>query len=95
MTGGVGPDGTYDSGLADLIVNQIAVEQQNTVTNPLLNAWQDKAGNEETDECRNCFAKEGIGGSATAVEETGAGTLFNQTLGSHNYYLKTPSTSRP
>ena len=28
-------------GLADLIVNQIAVEQQNIVTDPLLNAWQD------------------------------------------------------
>ncbi len=49
------PDGSYDTGLADIIINQIAVEQQNTVTDPLLNAWQDSAGNEVTDECRNCF----------------------------------------
>jgi len=47
-----GPDGYWDEGLADLIVNQIAVEQQNTVTDPLLDAWQDSAGSEVTDECR-------------------------------------------
>ena len=54
--GGRGPDGSFDTGLADLIVNQIAVEQQNIVTDPLLNGWQDSAGNEMTDECRNFFS---------------------------------------
>ncbi len=49
-------DGYCDTGLADLIINQIAVEQQNIVTNPLLNAWQDPKGNEATDECRDWFA---------------------------------------
>ena len=49
-------DGFCDTGLADLIINQVAVEQQNIVTNPLLNAWQDKTGKESTDECRNFFA---------------------------------------
>jgi hypothetical protein len=80
-----GPDGYWDHGLADLIVNQLAVEQQNTVTDPLLNGWQDSAGSEVTDECRNSFfaAK----GSATANLETRAGTLFNQTLGEEKYYL--------
>ncbi|HWX44682.1 MAG TPA: hypothetical protein VNY52_05100, partial [Solirubrobacteraceae bacterium] len=84
---GVGPDGTYDGGLADLIVNQIAVEQQNTVTDPLLNGWQDTAGNEATDECRNFFASGGVGGSVSANENTGAGTLSNQTLVGGSYYL--------
>jgi hypothetical protein len=84
---GVGPDGSPDTGLADLIVNQISVEQQNIVTDPLLNAWQDSAGNEVTDECRNFFADGQIGGSVTANEETGAGTLSNQTLGGNPYYL--------
>ena len=50
------PDGGCDTGLADLIINQIAVEQQNIVTDPLLNAWQDPNGNEATDECRDWFA---------------------------------------
>jgi hypothetical protein len=84
---GVGPDGSYDEGLADLIINQIAVEQQNTVTDPLLNAWQDPAGNEVTDECRNLFDSTAIGGSATANLNTRAGSLYNQTLASAFYYL--------
>jgi PKD domain len=80
------PDGFCDTGLADLIINQIGVEQQNIVTNPLLNAWQDGIGNEGTDECRDFFAPV-LGGSVTANETTGAGTLYNQTLNSKNYYL--------
>ena len=80
------PDGFCDTGLADLIINQIAVEQQNTVTDPLLDAWQDASGNEATDECRDFFAPV-LGGSVTANEETDAGTLFNQSLAGNSYYL--------
>ncbi|HEY2142340.1 MAG TPA: hypothetical protein VGG98_09815 [Solirubrobacteraceae bacterium] len=83
---GTGPEGSYGTGLADVIINQIAVEQQNTVTDPLLNAWQDSAHNESTDECRNFFAPV-LGGSVTANEHTKAGTLFNQSLDGGNYYL--------
>lgn len=82
----LGPDGTYDGGLADLIINQIAVEQQNTVTDPLLDGWQDSKHNEETDECRNFFGPAN-GGGVTANENTSAGTLYNQTLASGHYYL--------
>ncbi len=84
---GRGPDGAYDTGLADLIINQIAVEQQNTVTNPLLNAWQDPARDEVTDECRNFFASGTMGGSLGANTLTEAGTLSNQLIDGHNYYL--------
>jgi hypothetical protein len=80
------PDGYCDTGLADLIVNQIAIEQQNIVTNPLLNAWQDPVHNEATDECRNFFAPT-IGGGVAASEATGAGTLSNQSLAGNGYYL--------
>lgn len=80
-------DGYCDMALADVIVNQIAVEQQDTVTDPLLDGWQDPVGNEATDECRNFFASTGISGSSTAVEETFAGTLTNQVLNGGNYYL--------
>jgi hypothetical protein len=78
-------DGGFDTGLADLIINQIAVEQQNTVTNPLLNAWQDSGGKEVTDECRNSFFK--AQGSVTANPETLAGTLSNSQLNGKAYYL--------
>jgi hypothetical protein len=83
---GLGPDGSYDTGLADVIVNQIAVEQQDTVTNPLLNAWQDSAGQEVTDECRNSFFPT-TGGGASAAPLTRAGTLSNQSLAGGKYYL--------
>jgi uncharacterized membrane protein YgcG len=86
IIGRTGPDGSYDTGLADLIVNQIAVEQQNTVTDPLLDAWHDEAGSEVTDECRNSFFLT-TSGSATMVPESRAGTLANQSLGSKRYYL--------
>lgn len=82
----IGPDGYYDHGLADLIINQIGVEQQNIVTDPLLDAWQDPAHNESTDECRNKFFPT-LGGSVIANEFTKAGTLFNQTLDGGDYYI--------
>ncbi|MHB8531881.1 MAG: PKD domain-containing protein [Solirubrobacteraceae bacterium] len=76
--------------LADLMANQIAEEQANLVTDPLLNAWHDKTGHESTDICRNNFAGtvggEGrfggeLEGSAAINEETLAGTLANTKLG--------------
>lgn len=82
------PDGGCDTGLADLIVNQIAAEQQNIVTDPLLDAWQDPNGSEATDECRDWFAPV-LGGNSGAQEETDAGTLFNQALVGNDYYLNT------
>lgn len=84
---GVGWAGDHAFGLPDLIINQIAVEQLNTVTDPLLDAWQDSSHNEATDECRNWFELEPIGGSLVAPEGSEAGTLFNQSVGTGNYYL--------
>jgi len=83
---GVGPDGSPDTGLADLIVSQIGVQQQNIVTNPLLNAWKDEAGNEVTDECRNAFQPY-LGGVLQANELTFAGTLYNQSFAGANAYV--------
>lgn len=85
---GLGPDGYFDTGLFDLIVSQIGVQQQNIVTDPLLNAWQDPTGNEATDECRDFFATGSLGGSVNVANlETRAGTFFNQTFAGKNYYL--------
>ncbi|HEV7586341.1 MAG TPA: PKD domain-containing protein [Solirubrobacteraceae bacterium] len=81
-------DGYCDAGLADVIAGQIAIEQQNIVTNPLLNAWRDSEGKEATDQCRNFFLDAGIVGGATASPESGAGSLYNQTLSNHHYYLQ-------
>jgi hypothetical protein len=78
-------DGSFDGALADLIVNQIAVEQQNTVTDPLLDAWHDSAGNEVTDECRNLFVP--TVGSSSANPSTRAGSLSNQVFNTKPYYV--------
>lgn len=83
---GVGPDGSPDTGLADPIVSQIGLQQQNIVTDPLLNAWQDSAGNEVTDECRNSFQPY-LGGVVGANEHTYAGTLYNQSFAGANAYI--------
>ncbi len=80
------PDGGFDTGLADLIVNQIGIEQQNTVTDPLLNGWQDSAGKEVTDECRNSFFGT-TSGSAAALPQSRAGTLGNESFNTKSYYL--------
>jgi hypothetical protein len=82
------PDGSCDTGLADMIVNQIAVEQQNIVTDPLLDGWRDPNGNEATDECRDWFAPV-LGGNVGAQEGSFAGTLYNQQLAGSFYYLNT------
>jgi len=79
-------NGTCDYGLSDLIINQISLEQQNMVTDPLLNAWQDSKHFENTDECRFLFGPVD-GGSVSTNPETFAGTLYDQSLAGGNYYL--------
>ncbi|HTD08665.1 MAG TPA: PKD domain-containing protein [Solirubrobacteraceae bacterium] len=81
--------------LSDVVVNQIAEEEMNTVTDPLLNSWHDSKGDEATDLCRNFFAStagEGdshgeIAGSVSPQEETEAGSLSNVSLGARPYYI--------
>jgi PKD domain len=80
-------DGYCDTGLADLIIGQMGEEQQNIVTDPLLNAWHDAANDEATDECRNFFASGELEGSSAALPGSLAGTLANQKIGSGRYYL--------
>lgn len=81
--------GELSTGLADLMITQVGLQQENVVTDPLLTAWQDSNGNEVTDECRNDFVPfaGGIGGSVTANAGTLAGSLSNQVLYQNAYYL--------
>jgi PKD domain/Phosphate-induced protein 1 conserved region len=83
-------EGDFDAGLSDLIINQMAVEQANIVTDPLLNAWQDSQHREVTDVCRDTFGNTvggGVGGSVAANSDTEAGTLSNESVGSGRYYI--------
>ncbi|HME05072.1 MAG TPA: PKD domain-containing protein [Solirubrobacteraceae bacterium] len=86
-----GEAGGHSAGLSDVLIDQISEEEMNTVTDPLLNAWHDGAGNEVTDLCRNIFGNTAgptggeIGGSVAAEKETLAGTLSNVTVGGRYY----------
>ena len=90
---GKGEEGGYTPGLSDLIINQIAEEQMNIVTDPMLNGWKDAEGKEVTDECRDVFGATAgpsggeIAGSVTADEKTEAGSLSNVGVGAGRYYI--------
>jgi hypothetical protein len=88
---GLGPDGTYDPALPDILINQIASEQMATVTDPRLNAWTEAlSGYEVPDQCRNWFEEPPVvEGSSSPNEHTHAGTLANQIIGGSPYYLNT------
>ena len=83
------------SALTDVVINQIAEEEMNMVTDPLLSSWQDARGEEVTDLCRNTFASTAgengssgdIGGAVLANPLTEAGTLSNVTVGPSRYYI--------
>jgi len=85
----------YAEGLTDLIENQIWIEQADTVTDPLLNAWQNSAHEEVANICQNDFGSVVYGegespfeGSTVADEHTEAGTLSNERLTEHRYFLQ-------
>ena len=69
--------------LSDLIINQIAVEQENIVTDPLLNAWQDSARNEATRRVPQLCSPPPTSVEASHRTNTRApsGTLSNQIIG--------------
>ena len=87
---GKGEIGDYSTGLADLTINQIAKEQANIITDPLLASWKDGTGHEVTDVCRDVFgntSQEGIQGAGQADPETEAGFLSNEKIGDARYYI--------
>jgi hypothetical protein len=88
---GLGPDGRYDPGLAEVIINNVTDEALSTATNPLFTAWQDAGADKDevVDKCRTDF----LGGEllelppSTVDKHTKAGRAHNQTIAGHEYYL--------
>jgi PKD domain len=85
----------YTAGLTDVLVDQISEEEMNMVTDPLLDGWQNAAGDEATDMCRNFFdstggqgeSTGGVTGSLIAEPLSEAGTLSNVSLGAGRFYI--------
>lgn len=84
---GVGeyPNG-HANGNVDDTLSSLSHEANESITDPLLNAYFDKKGFENGDECRNTKFGEDYGPplGGSEVEET----LFNQEIGANDYYLQ-------
>jgi PKD domain len=76
------PNGFGTKGNVDDTLSSLSHEANESITDPRLNAWFDKFGFENGDECRNSSDDFGspLGGTS--------GTLFNQAIGSASYYLQ-------
>jgi hypothetical protein len=85
-TTGVGAPGVCDSGeqpngnWADETINVASHEQNESITDPLINAWYDSAGYEDGDKCAWIF------GSPVGTAPDGA--TYNQMINGHFYYLQ-------
>jgi PKD domain len=91
---GLNPFGNYAEGLADVIVNDLSIEQSNIVVDPLFTGWYQNAPveteheyPEEGDMCQWAFGPppETL---PTPNPETHAANLSNQTIGNNPYYLQ-------
>ncbi|MGA2320352.1 MAG: hypothetical protein ABSG95_06375 [Solirubrobacteraceae bacterium] len=82
---GGGPDGEFNAGLADVIVNQAADEQIATVTDPQFDGWHDTTGDKDEvpDKCRNDFPLKVAAGLPGTEAEAG----FNQEIFGGDYYI--------
>jgi hypothetical protein len=69
------PNGNW----ADSTINVASHEQNESITDPLLNAWYDTAGYEDGDKCAWIFGS-AVGGSS--------GAQYNQVIGGNHYYLQ-------
>ncbi len=82
---GVGqyPNGNAN-GNADDTFSGLSHEANESITDPKLNAWFDKEGYENGDECRNTPSEEDYGSPLGGS----AGSFFNQSIDGAHYYLQ-------
>jgi hypothetical protein len=82
---GVGeyPNG-HENGNLDDTLSSLSHEANESITDPLLNAWFDAEGFENGDECRNTADDYGLPLGGLETEHT----LFNEEIGTADYYLQ-------
>ena len=77
---GCGPGSSPNGNAADATINTISHEQNEAITDPWGNAWQDASGDEVADICAWKFGSS-LGGTA-GVDE------YNQVIAGHHYWLQ-------
>jgi hypothetical protein len=83
---GLNPWGNYAAGLADVIVNDLSIEQSNIVIDPLLNGWyQTTTKDEQSDMCQWVFGPET---NSSPNELTHAESLSNESINGHSYFIQ-------
>jgi hypothetical protein len=83
--------GEWTEGLADVIINDLSVEQNNVVTDPLLNGWyQETSKAEQSDMCQWAFGPPPVKLPTIPEEQfpAHAQILSNESIGGHSYYLQ-------
>jgi hypothetical protein len=77
-------------GGADGLINVLAHEQFEAITDPDLNAWFDSSGNEDSDKCNFNFGSTSTCTSTSVCSAAGkaAGARFNVNFGSHDWMIQ-------
>jgi hypothetical protein len=85
---GLNPFGNYAEGLADVIINDLSIEQSDIVVDPLLNGWyQNGTNSEQGDMCQWSFGPPPEK-TPTPDPKTHAASTSNETIAGGNYYLQ-------
>ena len=84
---GLNPFGNYAEGLADVIINDLSIEQRDVVTDPLLNGWYQEATRSEQGDMTKFNFGPPPETPPTPNKETHATTTANEEINSHSYYL--------
>ncbi len=85
---GLNPFGNYAEGLADVIVNDLSIEQSDIVVDPLLNGWyQDGTDAEQADMCQWNFGPPPEK-TPTPDPKTHAASTSNETIAGGSYYVQ-------
>ena len=81
---------SYETGLADLIINSLSLEQSDIVVNPLLsNGWfQNGTNAEQADMCRGVFSPVKEEPKEEKLEGTHAEEVGNESINGDSYYLQ-------
>jgi hypothetical protein len=80
--------GDYATGLPDVIINDLSVEQSDVVVDPLLNGWyQTATKSEQGDMCRRNFGPPPET-TPTVNANTHAASVSNETINGHPYYVQ-------